>query len=103
MGALLCYALVVDDTMLVLLSSISTEQAKITQVMAIVVTQLLNCAATHSESMTRYYLIGMVFCIHSDSSFLSNPVYNIIAGGYNYLIVQSLDPSKPAVKKSPLN
>ena len=102
-GTFLYYERAVDPTMLVELNSIASEQDNITEATIKAVTHLLNYAATHSESITRYHASGMILHIHSNASFLSEPGASIRKGGYHYLGTASSDPDKAPLKQPPLN
>ena len=64
---------------------------------------MLNYAATHSESITRYHASGMILHIHSNTSFLSDTRAKSRAGGYHYLSMASLVPNKDPLKQSKIN
>ena len=72
-GTFLYYVGAVDPTIIVALNRITTEQANSTEATAKSFTQVLNYAATHPESITRYHASGIILHIHSDASFLSEP------------------------------
>jgi hypothetical protein len=69
-GTLLYYARAVDNTMLVAIGSISSEQTKGTQHTLDKVTHLLNYCTTHPEAVIRYHASDMALHIHSDASYL---------------------------------
>jgi hypothetical protein len=81
--------------MLVVLSTISSQQSKGTQSTAQALTQLLNYAATHPYATVRYHASGMYFHVHSDASYLSEASARSRAGGIFFLIQRPTDPSKP--------
>jgi hypothetical protein len=59
--------------MLVALSTIAAEQAKVTSNTAKAVIKLLNYAATHPNATIRYHASDMILYAHSDASYLSSP------------------------------
>ena len=85
------------------LNSIAVEKANSTEATAKAVTQLLNFASKHSEAITRYHANVVIFHIHSDASFLSEPGAKRRGGGYHYLSTASADPNKAPLKQLPLN
>ena len=102
-GTFLYYARAVNPKMLMVLNSIASEQANSIEATAKSVNQLLNYAATHHESITRYHASGMTLHIHSDTSFLSESGAKSRVGGYHYLSTASEDPKKAPPKQPPLN
>ena len=102
-GTFLYYVPAVYPTMIVTLNSIAEEQANSTEATAKSVTQLLNYAATHYESITRYPASRIILHIHSNDSFLSDPEAKIRVGGYQYLRTASAYTNKPPLKQPPLN
>jgi hypothetical protein len=72
-GGILYYAKAVDMTVLMALSSISTEQMKATKKTQSKCLQLLDYLATNSEAIVRFHASDMVMNIHSDASYLSEP------------------------------
>ena len=71
MGTLIYYSIVVDQTMLTALGSISAQQAKGTEKTYAGTLWLLNYAATHPNTTIRYTASDMILHIHSDASYLS--------------------------------
>ena len=69
-GTFLYYARAFEPIIIVALNCIVEEQFNNTLETEKVVTRLLNYAATHSESITRYHKSRMVLFIHSDVFFL---------------------------------
>ena len=102
-GTFLYCVRAVDTTILVALNSIVAEQADSTEATTKAVTQLLNYVAMHSEAITRYHASGMIIQIHSNASFLSEPVTKRRAGGYHFLGMALVDPNKAPLKRPPLN
>jgi hypothetical protein len=94
-GTLLYYARAVDPTMLVALNEIGAKQSAPTATTARQITQLLDYAATHPDSVLRYTRSGMILHIHSDASYLSAPNARSRVGGHFFLSSMSPDPSKP--------
>ena len=93
-GKLLYYGLAVDNTLLVILGDLASDQTKSTKLTLDAVTHLLNYVATHPNAVVRFYKSGMILNIHSDGSYLSLPKARSRAGGYYYLSFKTLDQSK---------
>lgn len=84
-GTLMFYARAVDPTLLVALSTLSTQQAKPTQQTWKDILQLLNYCATHPNAEIQYRKIDMVLKGHRDSSFMSEPQARIRMGVHFYV------------------
>ena len=84
-GSLLYYGRAVDNTILVALNSISTQQAHATEATLARVHQLLNYVATHPNATLVYTPSGMILKVHSDASYLSEPKAKSRYGGHYYL------------------
>eukprot|EP00804_Cyclotella_cryptica_P007704 CCRYP_001322-RA/>CCRYP_001322-RA protein AED:0.33 eAED:0.33 QI:0/0/0/1/0/0/2/0/410 len=69
--ALLYYARAVNNTILLSLSVIASEQAHLTQLTYKCCHQLLDYCASHPDAVVRFKASGMVLNIHSDASYLS--------------------------------
>ena len=69
-GAFLCYAIAVDQTMLVSLNDIATAQAHATTTTMGDIIWLLNYAATHPDATLYYHAINMIIHVVSDASYL---------------------------------
>ena len=72
-GLLLYYSVVVDPTMLTVIGTITTQQAKGTEKTYANTLWLLNYAVTHPNAMIRYTASDVILHIHSDASYLSEP------------------------------
>eukprot|EP00804_Cyclotella_cryptica_P001099 CCRYP_008385-RA/>CCRYP_008385-RA protein AED:0.18 eAED:0.13 QI:0/0/0/1/0.4/0.16/6/0/1406 len=70
-GALLYYARAVDNTILLSMSAIASEQAHPTQLTQKRCQQLLDYCASHPDAVVRFQASNMVLNIHSDASYLS--------------------------------
>ena len=70
-GTFLYYGIAVDNTILVALSTIASEQYSATSNTVNKITQLLNYLATHPDATIRYKRSDMVLWFHSDASYLS--------------------------------
>eukprot|EP00804_Cyclotella_cryptica_P014738 CCRYP_021242-RA/>CCRYP_021242-RA protein AED:0.23 eAED:0.23 QI:0/0/0/1/1/1/2/0/599 len=70
-GALLYYVRAVNNTILLSLSAITSEQAHPTQLTYKHCHQLLDCCASHPDAIVRFKASDMVLNIHSDASYLS--------------------------------
>ncbi len=84
-GSLLYYARAVDNTLLVALSAISSQQAKATENTARAANQLLDYVATYPADGTTYCASAMVLAAHSDASFLTEPGSRSQTGAYIFL------------------
>ena len=67
-GTFLYYGIAVDNTILVALSTIASEQSSATYNTAKKITQLLNYLSTHPGATIWYTHSDMVLWVHSDSS-----------------------------------
>ena len=72
-GKLLYYALAINNTALVTLGNLGSEQPRSTKTTITEVTHLLNYMATHPDAKVRFYKSDMITHIHSDGSYLSAP------------------------------
>jgi hypothetical protein len=70
-GSILYYARVVDQTVLMPLDDIATEQTKVTEKTQAATNQLLDYLATHPDAANRYHASDMILHIHSEASYLS--------------------------------
>jgi hypothetical protein len=84
-GTLLYYARAVDPTLLVALSTLSTQQTKGTKQTMKDIVHLLNYCATHPSAIIRYKKSDMVLHIESDASYLSEKNARSRVAGYYYL------------------
>jgi hypothetical protein len=100
LGTLLYYARAVDPTILVTISSLSTQQAKPTVQTMAAVNHLLDYCATHPNAVTRFHASDMVLHVESDASYLSEAKAKSRYAGYHYL---SIDPKGTNVLYPPLN
>ena len=66
-GALLYYARAVDNKVLVVLSSIGSQKAAVTERTNKAINQLLDYSATYLADGILYRSIDMVLCAHSDT------------------------------------
>ena len=67
-GTFLYYTIVIDNTILPMLSDIYTKQSKATKQTAPKLAQLLNYLANHPDAAIQYRASGMQLAIHSDTS-----------------------------------
>ena len=100
LGTLLYYARAVDPTILVTISSLSTQQAKPTQRTMTAVNHLLDYCATHPNAVSQFHASDMVLHVESDASYLSEAKAKSRYAGYHYL---SIDPKGTNVMYPPLN
>jgi hypothetical protein len=84
-GTLLCYARVVDPTLIMPINALASEQSKATPDTADKVIKLLNYCNTHPETNMRYHASDMTLYIHSDASYLSEREAKSRAGGFFYM------------------
>jgi hypothetical protein len=92
-GKLLYYALAIDNTALVTLNDLGSDQTRSTENTMTQVTHLLNYMATHPDTKVRFYKSDMVLHIHSDGSYLSAPRARSRVGGYFYLSSNTPNPA----------
>ena len=102
-GTLLYYAIAVDPTMIVAIDTIASQQSKETQTTRAATDWLLNYSASHPNATIRYNTSDMVLQLHSDASYLSEPVARSRIDGHYLLGNQSTEPTKPPLTDSPLN
>jgi hypothetical protein len=67
----LYYARAVDQTVLMPMKDIATEQTKATEKTQATTDQLLDYLATHPDATIRYHVSDIILPIHSDTSYLS--------------------------------
>jgi hypothetical protein len=84
-GTFLYYARCVNSTMLVVLGSLATQQANPTKNTMAKVTQFLDYAATHPDTIVAYHASDMVLAGHSDASYLSESNARSRAGGHFFM------------------
>ena len=70
-GSILYYASVVDLTVLAVLSTIASEQAKATKTIIKDTGQLLDYLATHPDAKIRLYASNIILNVHYDALYLS--------------------------------
>eukprot|EP00804_Cyclotella_cryptica_P015310 CCRYP_005417-RA/>CCRYP_005417-RA protein AED:0.07 eAED:0.07 QI:0/-1/0/1/-1/1/1/0/1190 len=84
-GALLYYARAVDNTILLSLSAIASEQAHPTQLTHRRCKQLLDYCASHPDAIVRFKASDMILNIHSDASYLSETKARSRIAGHFFL------------------
>ena len=84
-GKLLYFALAIDNTILVTLRELVSEQEKSKETTMWTVTYLLNYMATNPDAKIRFHKIIMVLHIHRNVLYLSAPKDQSRVGGYFYL------------------
>jgi hypothetical protein len=84
LGTLLYYARAVDPTMLVTISSLSTQQANPTTNTMAAVNHLLDYCATHPSAIIRFHASDMTLHVESDASYLSESDAKSRYAGYFY-------------------
>ena len=100
LGTLLYFARAVDPTILVTISSLSTQQSKPTMQTIAAINHLLNYCATHPNAVSRFHASDMVLHFESDASYLSKAKAKSRYAGYHYL---SIDPKGNNIMYPPLN
>ena len=96
-GTLLYYGRAIDNTMLVALGSLASQQTKGTEATAKALNKLLNYAASNPDATIRFTSSGMILHIHSDASYLSETEARSRAGGFFFLS----DQYNPSDKTAP--
>jgi hypothetical protein len=87
-GTLLYYARAVDQTLIMPINVLASEQSKATAVTedkVIKVIKLLNYCNTHPDTEIRYHASDMILHIHSDACYLSEREAKSRAGGFFYM------------------
>jgi hypothetical protein len=84
-ATLLYYGRAVDSTILISLSSLTTEQAKLTQKTMETVKQLLDYCVTQEEAIITYSASKMILTVHSDAGYLNEKKAHSKAGGHFFL------------------
>ncbi|KAL7500917.1 hypothetical protein ACHAWT_008970 [Skeletonema menzelii] len=84
-GAGLYYGRAVDNTILVALGSLASEQANPTENTAKRANQLLDYLATHPDAKVQFRASDMILNIHSDASYLSEPRARSRIAGVHFL------------------
>jgi hypothetical protein len=84
-GMLLYYARAVDQTLIMPINVLASEQSNATEVTADKVIKLLNYCNTHPETKIRYHASDKILHIHSDASYLSENEAKSRAGGFFYM------------------
>jgi hypothetical protein len=85
MGTLLYYAHAVNSTILTVLSSLATEQAKPTQKTMEKVKQLLDYCASQEEAIITYNASKMILAIHSNAGYCNEKKSCSQARGHFFL------------------
>jgi hypothetical protein len=84
-GTLLYYARAVDQTLIMPINFLASEQSKATAVAADKVIKHINYCNTHPETKIRYHASDMILHINSDDSYLSEIEAKSRAGGFFYM------------------
>ena len=66
-------------------------------------TYLLNYLTTHPNAVLQYHSSGMVLCVHSDASYLTETKARLQVGGHFYLSTLQSDTNQPPTTDPPLN
>ena len=102
-GTFLYYGIALDNTILVALSDISSEQSRATKQTAKAVAKLLNYLATNPDAKIQYRASGMQLCVHSDGSYLSVSKARSRAGGIHFLSEGPPNPNESEDYAPPIN
>ncbi len=81
-GVLLYYGRAVDSTILIRLSSLAVAHSKPTAQTLFLLKWLLDYAATNPDAILTYKKSDMVLAVHSDASYLSEPMAQSRVGGH---------------------
>jgi hypothetical protein len=81
-GTFLYYARALDNTMLMALNSLASQQNKSTEQTAKEIVHFLNYCATHPEASILFSGSDMILYFYSDASFMSEPGARSRYGGY---------------------
>jgi hypothetical protein len=100
-GVFLFYARAVDNTMLVALGTIASEQSEGTHQTREAAIHFLNYAATHPDAVVRFHASLMQLHEHSDASYHSESQARSRAGGFYFL--DGKDDPRPEAPPPPLN
>jgi hypothetical protein len=84
-GTLLYYARAFDQTLIMPINALASEQSNATEVKSDKVLKLLNYCNTHQETKIRYHTSDMILHKYSDASYLSESEAKIRAGGIFYM------------------
>lgn len=84
-GKFLFYGRAVDNTILVALSAIASQQSKPTTDTMAKAKQLLDYLASQEEAILTYSTSKMVLAVHSDAGYLNEPNARSRAGGHFFL------------------
>ena len=79
-GTLLYYGRAVDTTILLVLSSIASEQAAPTERTMLKVKQLLNYCASQEEAIITYNASKMVLAVHSNAGYANEKMQEAVWG-----------------------
>ena len=85
MGTLLHYARAIDNTMLVALGTLAAAISKGTKETTKEMWHLLDCTATHPDTILRCRASNVTLHIDSDASYLSKSEAHSRAGGFHFL------------------
>ena len=94
-GVLLYYARMIDNTLLVALGTLASQQSKAREATLSAVTRLFNYCATHPNAIIRFKASDMILHIISDASYLSESGARSRLGGYFFLSHNIKTPPTP--------
>ena len=101
-GTLLYYVKAIDNTILVPVGTLASQQSQATQSTYKSLSQLLDYLATHPDASIRYNASDMILWVHSDASYLSESHARSRSGGYFYLSNRLNNPTQPPLPTDPL-
>ena len=84
-GSILYYAQAMDLTVLMALSTIASEQSKVTPNNMLKTKQLMDYLATHLNATVRFHASNMILSIHSDASYFSKANAHSQARGHFFM------------------
>ena len=102
-GSLLYYARAVDNTILMAVNDLGSQQANATESTERQAHKLLNYLATHPNAAITFKPSDMVLRIHSDASYLSAPNSRSRAGGYFYMSIPDHLQDAPTFLNAPVH
>ena len=102
-GSLLYYARAVDNTILMAINDLASQQAHATETTEKHAHKLLNYLATHPNASVTFKKSNMTLQVHSDASYLSAPNSRSRAGGYFFMGTHNDHPDVNAFVNVPVH
>ena len=94
-GTLLYYGKAIDNTILVPVGTLASQQSQATQSTYKSLSQLLDYLATYPDASIRYNASDMILWVHRDASYLSESHARSRSVAYFYLSNRLNNPTKP--------